>query len=401
MRGTIIAREGKKKQPNGKPVITYQVIVDTGIDANGKRTQKWKTFRTKKQAENYLNETVNQVERGVYIKPSKMTFTDFSNKWLSEYAKVNLSPVTFESYDLILKKHLQPELGKIGIAQVKPDQIQGYYANKLEDGLSAMTIHHHHAILHEVYKFAMKWGVAAHNPADATDPPKPQKREMNVWNQNEVQAFLEHAKETEYYILFYTSLFTGMRRSELLALRWSDVDLLGMQVSVNRSIHLLKGNEIVYREPKTAKSRRAISLTPSNALLLQEHLDKRKQALKSKNPKFEDKDFNQNELVFRHADGSPYLPNSVTHAWIKLVRRCGLKNIRLHDARHTMATMMLKMGVHPKIVQERLGHSSITVTMDTYSHVLPGLQKAAAAKLDEVFSNNETRLEKDLKEVMR
>jgi integrase len=172
-----------------------------------------------------------------------------------------------------------------------------------------------------------------------------------------------------------------MRRSELLALRWSDIDLLLCQLYVTRTLHHLRDGTIVFRAPKTAKGRRMIALSPSAALVLREHKEKQKLDRDMLGVPLKDDD-----LVFSDLETKPLLPNTVTHAWIKLVRRVGLKGIRLHDARHSHASLMLKAGTHPKIVQERLGHSSVTITLDTYSHVAPGLQEAAAAQFDKMVS---------------
>ena len=181
-----------------------------------------------------------------------------------------------------------------------------------------------------------------------------------------------------------------MRRSELLALRWSEVDLILCQIHVNRTLHHLRDGNIVFRQPKTAKGRRMIALSPSAALTLEEHREKQEIMRAILGITLTDED-----LVFSHPDGKPLLPDTVTHAWIKLVRRNGLWGIRLHDARHSHASLMLKQGTHPKIVQERLGHASIQITLDTYSHVTPGLQEAAAARFDEAFT---TTLNKELVE---
>jgi len=197
-------------------------------------------------------------------------------------------------------------------------------------------------------------------------------------------------ENSPYYVLFYTALFTGMRRSELLALRWQDVDFIFSQVYVSRSLHVLKDGKVVFKSPKTASGRRTVALPPSAILLLKEH--KEKQALDRAMLGIPLKD---DDLVFSHLEGKPLLPNTVTHAWIKLVRRTGLKGIRLHDARHTHASLMLKQGTHPKIVQERLGHASIQITLDTYSHVAPGLQEAAATRFDEAFSNRYNKSENE------
>ncbi|MFC1894310.1 site-specific integrase, partial [Chloroflexota bacterium] len=179
----------------------------------------------------------------------------------------------------------------------------------------------------------------------------------------------------------FTSLYTGMRRSELLALRWSEVDLLGYEAYVTRSLHQLKDGSLVYGAPKSAKSRRMVSLTPDNASVLREYREKQAAERLMLGIPLEDDD-----LIFSHYDSRALLPSSVSHAWVKLVARCGLKRIRFHDARHSHASLMLKQGIHPKIVQERLGHATIAVTLDTYSHVTPGIQEAAAASFDKAFT---------------
>ena len=176
------------------------------------------------------------------------------------------------------------------------------------------------------------------------------------------------------------ALFTGMRRSELLALRWCDVDLLSCQIYVARSLHHLRSGEIVFRAPKAAKGRRMVSLSPSVAILLQEHKDKQAAQRAMLGILLKDDD-----LIFSDLEGKRLLPGTVSHAWTKLVKRIGLEGIRLHDARHSHASLMLKQGVHPKVVQERLGHATISTTLDLYSHVAPGLQQAAAESFDKIL----------------
>jgi integrase len=263
--------------------------------------------------------------------------------------------------------------------------LKGEFWNKARcnnsGGLSAQTIRHHHTALHKALQIGVEWGILLRNPADAVSLPHVQRPEMRTWGEDEITRFLKTAENTPYYVLFYLAIFTGMRRCELLALRWQDVDLIMNQVYVNRGLHVLKGGKVIFRQPKTAKGRRAVALPPSTALLLKEYREKRELERRMLGIPLKDGD-----LVFSHPDGKPLLPNTVTHAWIKLVRQSGLKSIRLHDARHSHASLMLKQGIHPKVVQERLGHSSIQITIDTYSHVSPGIQEAAAKRFDEAFS---------------
>jgi integrase len=280
-----------------------------------------------------------------------------------------------------------PGLGNMLLTQLKPEHLMQYYAGKLNNGrcdgqggLSPRSVRYHHFTIHTALKMAVKWGILNRNPADAVDPPHFERPEMHTLNEEDIQRLLIAAKNTQYYTLFFMALFTGMRRSELLALRWQDVDLLLCQAFVTRSMHQLQDGSIIFREPKTVKSRCMISLSPSTAIELRDHQEKQKLTFSMQGLSLKD-----DTLIFCQVDGRPLLPNSVTHAWIKLVRRLGLNGIRLHDARHSHASLMLKQGIHPKIVQERLGHSSIQTTLDVYSHVAPGLQEAAANRFDDIM----------------
>ncbi len=196
-----------------------------------------------------------------------------------------------------------------------------------------------------------------------------------------ISVFLEAAFHSPYYVLFYLAFFTGMRRSELLALRWCDVDLLLCQVHITRSLHYLRTGNIVFGSPKTTRARRIVSLPPSSACLLQGHKDKREAQLGMT--------LKEDDLIFSDHEGKPLLPDTISHAWAKLVKRAGLEHIRFHDARHTHASLLLKQSVHPKIVQERLGHATISTTLDLYSHVSPGLQEAAAIGFDKLVNQRE------------
>ena len=378
MRGHIVKR--------GKD--SYSIKVSVGKDANtGKYKYQWTTVKgTKKEAEKRLGEILHQLDTGTFMKPGKTTVAEYLERWLKDYAWPNLAPRTAEGYEHIIRRHLIPALGNMLLTQLKPEHLQRYYSEKLAKGrcdgkgaLSPRTVRHHHVTLHDALEHAVKMGLLNRNVADAVSPPRYQRPQWQTLSELDISTFLEAAKKTPYYVLFYQALFTGMRRSELLALRWCDVDLLLCQAHITRTLHHLRTGEIVIRAPKSAKGRRMVSLSPSAAMLLQEHKDKQEAQRAMLGVPLKNDD-----LVFSDLKGKPLLPDTVTHAWIKLVRRTGLRGIRLHDARHTHASLMLKQGVHPKIVQERLGHASIQITLDTYSHVAPGLQEAAAAGFDKM-----------------
>jgi len=363
---------------------SYSIVLDVGTDpATGRRKQQRVTVRgTKKDAEKRLAELFHQLDTGTFTKPSKDTLSDFLSRWLQDYAKPHLTPRAYERYESIIRVHLTPSLGSIPLTEVRPDHIQKHYTAMLNDGLSARTVRYHHVILHVALQSAVKWGLVPRNVADAVDPPRPGHTEMHTWNENEIAQFLDGIKDSQYYTLFYTALFTGMRRSELLGLTWQDIDLLYSVISVNRGLHHLSDGSYVFTEPKSAKSKRTIALPPSAILVLKAHYDNQKLERDMVGKPLSDTD-----LVFSTIEGKPLRPNTITRAWETLAARYGVKVIRFHDARHTHASIMLKQGIHPKIVQERLGHSSIAVTLDTYSHVAPGLQESAAKRFDEVLSS--------------
>jgi integrase len=370
---------------------SYTIVLNLGIDPiTGKRKQQWVSVKgTKKDAEKRLAELLHQLDTGTFMKPCKTTVGEFLERWLKEYVWPNLSPRTAEGYQYIVHKHLTPSFGNMLLVQLKPEHLQRYYSEKLQrgrcdgnGGLSSCSIRHHHMALHMALATAVRWGLLTRNAADAVSPPRIQHRDMHICDEDDIRRFLEAAKATPYYAIYYLAFFTGMRRSEILALRWSDVDLTLGQIYVCRSLHHLRNRQIVFREPKTSRGRRTIALPPSATLMLREHRDRQDSErlllgiLQS-----------NNELVFCQPDGKPLLPNPITHAWVKLARRLGMHGLRLHDARHTHASLMLKQGIHPKIVQERLGHSSVQITLDTYSHVAPGLQGAAATRFDEFLAS--------------
>ena len=373
MRGHIVKR--------GKD--SYTIVLSLGTDpATGKRKQRWVSIKGgKRAAERHLAELLHQFEGGTLAESGRTTVGVFLGRWLEEYARHNLSPRGFERYASVVWRHLVPGLGGIELARLRPEQLQRHYAAKLAAGLSAGSVRYQHAVLHVALATALRWGLIARNPADAIDLPRVRRSEMQTWDEDEVACFLDAAQDSPYYALFYLALFTGMRRSELLALRWSDLDLSLGQASVERGLHQFGDGSYAFTEVKSAKSRRTIALPPSAALMLRGHRERQEAVRAALGASLRDSD-----LVFATLEGKPLRPNTVTRAWTMLAARAGVKCIRLHDARHTHASLMLKQGVHPKIVQERLGHGSIQITLDTYSHVAPGLQEAAAARFDEIIN---------------
>jgi len=388
MRGRIIRRKGSNN---------YTIVLQLGLDpATGKRKQQWITAGpSKREAEKQMAKLIHELDNGTFTKPSKQTLGQYIDQWLQDH-RGNITPNTAQTYVWFVDKHIKPEIGKIPLTALKPEHLQRLYSDKLtsgrrdgKGGLGNRSVRYIHTTLHKALKSAVKQGKINRNPADAVDIPKVTRRELQTMDETELHIFLEYAKSTRYYALFYMDLFTGMRRSEILALRWRDLDLLLCQASITRTLHQLHNREIIIGQPKTARGRRLIALSPSTVSVLGEHQVEQTKLRQSLGlPPLRDDD-----LVFSHPDGKPLLPDSVSQAWRRLAHQAGLSGIRLHDARHTHASFMLKAGTHPKIVQERLGHASIQVTLDTYSHVAPGLQQAAANHFDEVVLPAQVREE--------
>ena len=340
---------------------------------------------SKSQAQRRLHELLLSVEQNAYVKPTRLTVAEFLEEWLQDYAKSNTAPRTYERYEEIVRVHLTPALGSIPLSDLQPQHIQKYYSQALESGrrdgkggLSALTVHKHHRVLYESLKYGVRQGILVRNPAEAVTQPHGQSKELAMVGANPVQLILEASKETPYYALFFTKAYTGLRRGELVGLRWGDIDLEKATLSVVQTLQQLRNGEYILREPKSKRSRRQIALSPSLVIMLWDHRMKQEQARRLLG-----KTLAHTDLVFSHADGRPFRPNSVTRALQVIAESVGLKGVRLHDLRHAHATILLQQGVHPKIVQERLGHSSVATTLDIYSHVLPGLQEAAARRFDE------------------
>ena len=378
---------------------SWSIVIDVGRDPRtGKRQQQWHTVRgTKKEAEAKLRELLHSLDKGAYVRPQRITLGEWLEEWLEGFAKIRTTPRTQESYRSVISSHLILSLGAVPLVELRPNHLQSYYSRALvsgradnKGGLSARSVLYHHRILSEALRHAVKMGVVVRNVAESVTPPRPQRMTMSCLAPDDISTFLEAARETPYYVFFSTLLYTGLRRGELLALRWGNLDLDMASIHVVESAHKLSSGEYVIKEPKTAHSRRTVALPPSLALLLRQHRSDQEQICSQLGRRLTDKDF-----VFAHLDGKPLNPNAVTLSFIRLIRRSGLPHIRLHDLRHTHATLMLKAGVHPKIVSERLGHAGIGITLDTYSHVLPGLQEAAAERFDEMLGSRLAGVEEE------
>jgi integrase len=379
------------KRAKGSWTIVYDLPMDA---ARGKRRQKSQTVKgTKRDAERALREVLLSIEQGSYVKPNKISLGELLRQWLKDYASMNTTDRTQESYKSIIERHLIPALGKIELIDLQAQNIQSYYAKKLSEGradgkggLSARSVVYHHRILSKALDYAVKMGLVVRNVAKVVEPPRVARVTMQTLSPEEVSRFLDVARDTDYYVYFATLIYTGLRRGELLALRWRNLDLGSGKLSVVETAYKLGNGEYRIKEPKTPQSRRTVILPPSLVELLKVYrIDQELLRIQL------GISLNADDFVFIRQDGSPINPSAITLAFRRIIKRAGLKGIRIHDLRHTHASLMLKAGIHPKVVSERLGHANIGITLDTYSHVLPGLQEAAAEKFDRIFDVSDNK----------
>lgn len=373
---------------------SWTIVLDLGRDPIiGKRKQQWVTVRgTKKEAEKKLAELQHELNTGSFVKPSKLTVGDFLQRWLTDYVYPHVRASTAEGYRIIVECHLIPNLGAVVLSELKPTHLQGYYAKALREGrrdgrggLAARTVGHHHTVLKEALSHAIKWDLLYRNVGDAVTPPRPVEQEMSALDPDGLEKILEVARGTMYFPLIHLATFTGMRRSELCGLRWKDINLQHGTVSISQILHCLKGGQIVIEAPKTPKSKRLIGLSPDAILALRSYRE-----MVEADMELLDYPLTGERLVFSKADGSPLLPNTVTHAFGKIARRLGLKGITLHSLRHSHASVMLQEGVSARTVADRLGHSNVVITLGTYSHLTPGVKEEAAMKFEEALHKVKT-----------
>lgn len=365
----------------------WSIVLELGRDAAGKRMRRRVTFHgTKRQAQDELARLIHELNTGVSVEPQRLDVGEYLEIWLRDYVAIGVAPRTGERYAEIVRKHLVPAFGHLKLAKLRPLHITAYYSEALKSGrldgkggLSAQTVLHHHRVLREALQQAVKWRLLAVNPADAVEPPRPQRNEMRVLTETETVALLAATRDTKLHVPVLLAVTTGLRAGELLAVRWQDVDLEAGTLSVVQTLQSTKAG-LIFGQPKTRRSRRVVKLLPVAVEALREHRRDQVEARLQAGDVYVDHD-----LVFGREDGAPWHPGTFANDWKKFKRAQGL-TLRFHDLRHTHATLLLRQGVHPKVVSERLGHSSVGITLDTYSHVLPDMQEDAAMKLETALS---------------
>ncbi|MFH5779110.1 tyrosine-type recombinase/integrase [Heyndrickxia oleronia] len=364
----------------------YGFRLDIGIDpVSGKRKQKrFGPYRTKTETRRMLAQKILEIESGTFVNPQNIKLKDFLQQWL-EHKRKHVAAGTFAHYKPYVTNHLIPNLGNMKIDQLKPSHIQEMYDSYIEEEtLSNQSIVHMHRILNNAFNKAIEWELAVKNPCSVIKPPKPERIQMKVWDEMDVSFFLDFTKEKRFFVAYLLALTTGMRKGEILGLRWQDFDFINSYLSVRQAVTKKKGGGYELGPLKTEHAYRNISLDEHVIELLKNYKHEQMKYKMKNRITYKDQD-----LIITNSTGSFILPRNLDREWLKDLDESMLKKIRFHDMRHTHATLLLKQGVHPKVVQERLGHYSVTVTLDMYSHVLPNIQQAAAKQFGEnIFGKN-------------
>lgn len=351
MKGAIVKRAGG-----------YSVVFDLGRDPDGKRVRKWHSgYRTRREAERAQVELAASLQGGTYVEPSKLTVGQFLvDRWLPAH-RGRVRPRTFEMYSDIVRNHLLPALGHLPLQQLGPDHLDALYAAlEAEKHLSPSTVRNVHVAAHRSLQDAVRWGRVPRNVADLASPPQRARTEMQTWSAGELRSFLEHVRTDRLEAMWHLAATTGMRRQEVLALGWAAVDLPAGRLSVVES--------------KTPAGRRSIALDPGTVASLKAWRKRQASERLAWGAAYQ-----RSGLVFTREDGALVAPRWLDKRFTRLQQLAGARHIRFHDLRHTWATLALQAGVHVKVVSERLGHASVVITMDVYSHVIPAMQSDAAA----------------------
>lgn len=340
-----------------------------------------KTFygKTRREVQEQLKVALREQQQGTLITTPQQTIAQYLTQWL-ENQQSAIRARSFERYEQLVRLHILPVLGRVSLQKLTPQHVQALYTRKIKEGLSQTTVGMIHTVLHKALGDALRWGLVARNMCDAVSPPRIDRHEIQPLSVEQARKLLAEAQGHSLEALFVLALSTGMRRGELLGLKWQDINIATGILQVRRILTRSHGNRYVEAEPKTEKSRRSIILPTVTVEALKQHQARQEEARKLAGESWQERG-----LVFCTSLGTPLNPSKVLERFKALLRRAGLPSIRFHDLRHSTATILLGMGVHPKLVQELLGHNQISMTMDIYSHALPTMQRDAMNKLDDAL----------------
>ncbi len=399
MRGHVHKRQWKGR--GGNTQTLWYAVVDVGTGDDGKRKQKWHGgFKTRREAELALTEVIQSLDKQTYISPQRMTLTEYVRTDWVPTMQTQVKQSTWDSYRRNLENHVLPALGSTPLQQLSTGHLNSLYRGLMTQGrrngggggLSAKTVRNIHGTVSKVLADAADQGLVSRNIAAASRPPKPRKtsaKQIRFWTPPELAQFLVFVGDDRLYALWHLAAMTGMRRGELLGLRWADVDFTRKRLAVRQTL-ISVAYEITVTTPKS-HNERVIDLDPETVEVLRRHRKMRTEEHAAIGMKLI-----ESELVFGKADGTTIHPDVISQTFDKLVARSGVRRIRLHDLRHTHATIGLRAEVPVKVMSERLGHSTPAFTLQQYAHVIPGMQAEAAGAIADIVAESRPGPEADV-----
>jgi integrase len=337
--------------------------------------------KTRSEVAEMLAKAISDRSSGLTFDAGSLTVGDFLDRWLKDSVRDTVRQRTYERHEELVRLHIRPALGRLKLKALTPAHVQGFYRDRLDSGLSPATVQKIHVVLHKALSQAVRWNLIPRDATKAVNAPRPAPKEICPLSPDEARRFLEAAHGDRLEALYILAVHTGMRQGELLGLKWEDVDLEGGVIHIRRTLTRNRGR-LLLGEPKTKRSRRTVRLTGTAVEALREHLECQLEEIERLGDLYQDVG-----LVFTTEVGTLISPTNLRRrSFARLLKRAGLPSKRFHDLRHTCATLLLSRNVHPKYVQELLGHATIAITLDTYSHVLPGMGDQTAAAMESALS---------------
>lgn len=334
-------------------------------------SRKFKYSKRQGDVKEWLLTARSELRKGILPNNDTITVSEFLDNYMETVGKHTLRPRTQEMYWSFIKVHISPSLGKIKLKDLGPNHLQTFYSQKIDAGLSKRTVQLLHGTIRRVLNQAVTWGLISRNVCSLVKAPRPIKRAATFYTKEQLNTFLASVREHRWYLIYLLLIYGGFREGEVLGIHVEDCDMVNRVINVRHAVLTLKGG-LVITEPKTESSKRAVTLPKIAYNELQRHLEQldRKQG-----------------LIFTTSSGRPVSPRNLIRHFKLALKAVGLPDIRIHDLRHSHASLLLASGVNPKIVQERLGHASVTLTLTTYSHVIPSLQEEVAQRLDKIMGD--------------
>ncbi len=347
----------------------------------GKQKRKCIYGRTREEVAAKLARVIQAKADGLPVTNDRITFGQFLDKWLEDSVKSSVREATYYRYTREVRLHIEPTLGKIKLARLSPGDIQALMNGKLKEGLSPASVRHMHAVIRRALEQAYQWQLVPRNVAKLVRPPRVQRYEAKTLSPEQAAAFLEAVKGDKLEALYTVAMALGLRRGEALALKWEDIDMEAGTLRVRHTLKSLPGGGWDLTEPKSRQSRRTLGLPQFALAALRDH---RKRQLEEKLK--QGKQWQDHGFVFTSVIGTPLDGDNVYKLFRRLLKDNSLPDIRFHDLRHSCASLLLAKGISPRVIMETLGHSQISLTMDTYSHVMPVLMKEAADAMDAILA---------------